>query len=609
MKKAKIVASVVLAAALSTTMFAAACGKEDKGGHTKDGAEFKLAEYAHALDSKYAEENRYDYAKNNSNIHDAFTGVIKKSYKNLEKDGSSDFAIATVANEDADDTYTLYDIKNDKELFTGYDRITRQSGYFEHFVLIKKNASDKYEYQYVGPDGKTVIGPKFTEDTKYVSSHIDIDSLPGYTDEEGNIFRFYSVTYTTGTGANEKEVEKFFCIMTDEDGVVTFKEVKEADTEIPEEESEYPAGTQLGLTRRELGDSELFPSQWDGIEYTVEGNLSSTYTYYKNDTKLSSFSIKNGSLIGHVGNYAYFVEMEAVGIQATDGYNVEALTEYYSGKAMYTLYRYDFVNAAAEAEEVKTDYVVMGGTTRLYNYTTKKYDKLVVTAVKKENGVAIYNVASKTYRLILDEDFNISADISDKNVESFNFYKLKDNRFLSGNTIVDGDLNIVAQLPGNNPRVWADRSLIVCNSSGTMFVDFDGKVVVEPVYGTLRFYGDVAYNTSDYKFYSAAHPSGIELDELVKYDEETEEVYYLNGVIAKVTTVVDKDGELPTTLTLTLYDLAGKQIGKLTNVKTDSMSSLNNAFNTTYGGKYVLRITVYTDLATNKTETAYWLVG
>ena len=609
MKKAKIVAAIVLAAAVGTTAFVAACGNDDKGGHTKQGKEFNLADYAHALDSAYAEDHLTDYSANN--VREGYSKATKKNYKYMSY-LSGNFLDVTVES-GSSLSHTFYDLKNDKELFSGYYSINSDNyygGYYNvYYYILVKEKNDGYEYSYVGPDGKLLTSYKFARE--YYSHYPDDlywSVRNSYTDENNNRVEIYSISYYDTT--KNEGVVKYFSY-SKEDNKMVWKEVSEDAINAPEKDSEYSAGTQLGLIKEELADSDYYPgSNWDGIEYTVEGNLAETYTYYKKGTKISSLSLGvNAEVICYVGNYVYYSETVPVSADATDGYNYEMIVNNVTTKGNYTLYRYDFINGAKAAEEVKTDYIVVSEATQLYNYASKSFDKVAVSAIKKENGIAIVNALSSYYSLILDDDFNLSADVSGKSVSSAKVYKLKDNRYLAGSSIVDGDLNIVAQLPGS-ATVWAEKNLIVTyvSGAGTMLVDYDGKVVIEPSSGSLTFYGDVAYNSNTGKLYSKSNPSGIELDKVVTVDAtKGETVEWGNGVLVKTAykEITSSDSYVSGTYTYTIYDLTGKSLLTISNASLSGSINVNPI-----GGKLLVSAYVHTDInSSSNSETNYWVIG
>ena len=393
MKKAKVVAAIVLAAAVGTTAFAVACGDNGNGSYTKQGKEFNLADYAHTLDSAYAKENLNDYSES-GNVHDAWSKATKKNYKSMSANSGA-FVIATVEN----GSKSLYDIKNDKELFSGYYDILSDNYYYSNYRVVYygliKEKGEGYEYSYVGPDGKLLTSYKF--DKEYFTSYLNDLSwsmVNSYYDENNNRVEVYSMSYYDES--KEEGVTKYFSYSKDKDNNLVWKEIKEDEINGPEADSDYSAGTQLGLVKidlvEELTDSENFPtSNYAGIEYTKEGNNAKTYTYYKNGNKISTLALGvYDSVICHVGNYVYYSSVVPVSADATDGYNYEATYNNTTSKGNYTLYRYDFINGAEKAEEVKTDYIIVGDVSVLYNYSSQTFDKVVVPrAIKKINGIAI----------------------------------------------------------------------------------------------------------------------------------------------------------------------------------------------------------------------------
>lgn len=657
MKKAKIVASIVLAAALSTTMFAAACGKkeEEEPPVVDTGKEFVVSEYAHALDSALVKEVFGDYGKGKG-VHGAYSTFTKLDYDDVDAFEDSNFAIVdkVTENDDAPDThsYSIYDLKTGKVVLSGYDNIQRKpvDGVYHDFscFALGKLVDDKIEFELMGPDGKVLTGVKLSLQELL---SLEINNINSYTDEDDTELDFFKLTYTKYDDEGEEvdEVEAFLCYAVDEDGVATFKVVKEADTETPEEESDYPAGSVLGLEKKSLtsGYDEFFPgSNWEGIEYTVEGLYSKTYTFYKNDSRISTVELSNATVVGFVGNYLYYYDVSAVSSEATEGYNYEYVVNGAVVKANYTLYRFD-VAKGGEVEEVETDYIVTIDShhtaSPLYNYTTKTFDKLAVTALKKVNGVATDGKNNREYVLVLDDEFKVSADLSAKNVNGAFLVKLKDGRYLDlmSSLIVDDELNTVAEIPYNFDvnDIWAEKGLLVCeyktvNSSNyystkkvTMFVDFDGKVVIEPSSldcgsyysddypdGTLEFYGDVAYNSTTRKLYSAANPSGVAVDKLIKVDEEkNEEAGVAYGLIVKYTPVENEVGEgddvhTVDTLSMSFYDLSGKLLGTIANVAVHPYGYPLIDEPVVVCGKVVIGATVYTDLE-EEPVTVYWVIG
>ena len=623
MKKAKIVASIVLAAALGTTMFAAACGKKEEDPPvTDEGKEFVISEYAHSLNSPYAEENFTDYS-NTPYVKKEYSSMSQLRYEDFRYDynGSSDFAIAKVAAKDDDSqpTWTLYNVKTESKLFEGYNEIKRISGSFEYFRL-KKVTDEKTVYTYVGPDGKLLPLKSFTnDDILSGDSHLSVSTMQAYKDKENNTLYFYSVTYKVAvldeddepTGET-KNVVTYFRKKVDKDGDFTFAEVTKDEAEA-DPESLFPAGSVLAPEKEVLADKDSYPnSNWKGIEVLVQGGVSKTYTFYKNDAVLSSVVAYNPEFVGYVGNYMYYYEKEAVSSDAKEGYNYEF--NYYGTvyKANYTLYRFDFVKGG-EPVEVETQYIVTETEATLFNTAHDSFDKLAVVAVKKENGVAVRNDESKQYLLVLDDEFKVSVDLSAKNITDTEIIKLQSGTYLVGNLIVNDNLDTVAKIPGQYSRisVWEDKNLLVCksNSGYTMLIDYYGRVVIEPVYGSLTFYGDVAFNGYNHKIYSGQYASGVKLEKVVKPNEaENETVDFVNGVIVKTAQYREtwnyNDQELGRDYYfLSFYSPLGTFLGSI-----DRVTTLNTLRYTEVGGKLIVDVSVFSEAEGYSANTTWWII-
>lgn len=604
MKKLHTVAAIALAAALGTATLAACSGKNL-------GAEkFNLSDYAHPLDSVYAKEHLADYA-DTAYVNDAYTTLTQKNFSDLSVVGSvngASFAFAEVAAGNSAITYTFYDVKNDKELFTGLYMCSvntvRNYGHYNDiyfYSLVKKvelpewtlpeyPTRQEYKIQYAGPDGQLLTGEEFTT-THLISSMSEFVWMSyekSFQDKDGAWFDFFSVYYHSekfGTA-----VERYFCYYEDDDGF-TWKEVSEDYVEGLEEESgtgsdsDHKAGTQLGLPREKISvNNEDYPvNNYKGIEYTVEGGPTKTYTFYKNDSELSSISVANGEILGYVGDYVYYTQTEYVSATATKGYNLEINSgEGDVVKANVKLYRYNFVKDKSLKEISMDDYVILSGQA-LYNYSSNKVDALIAAAYKTVDGVAVVN--AQPSMVVLNEKGKVIADLSGTeiyNLRNVEIYKLSGNRYLAGSYILDSRCKVVAQLP-YGATVWAEKSLIKCNNN--MFLDYNGKIVVEPSVGILHFYGDAAYSTYDNKIHTIYDPSGVDLNEIISVDEERgETVYVYEGVIVKRSIV----GQIA--YTYTLYDLSGKQLGSTIEYATSASLSFSKM-----GEMLIAKVTVLTN--------------
>lgn len=634
MKKAKIVASLVLAAAMGTTVFAAACGKkeEEEPPVSDVGKEFVISEYAHSLNSTYFEENVKDYS-DTEYVKKELGDSLRFNYTNLDYNASSDLVIGTVKTttvdpdthaESTEITKTLYNVRERKTLFSGCKDITRfmqNTQRFEYFKL-KKETDDGYVYSYVGPDGKYLPIRDFTDDDSGLvsgNSHLMISFIKSYKDKEKNTLAYYSVTYGVPvldddgeTVVKYERAVKYFCKKLIKDGGFTFFEVKEQDVEV-DPESDYPAGTVVGPEKEELADKDIYPaSNWKGIEVLVEGEASMTYTFYKNDAVISSVVTYNPKLVGYVGNYMYYYEIETVSFDAKEGYNYEYTYSGTTYKSNYTLYRFDFVKGG-EPEEVETDYIVIDTEATLFNTLRDSFDKIAVHVVKKENGVAVDNPESKAYLLVLDDEFKVSVDLSAKSITDTEIIKLMSGRYLVGDKIVNDELETVAKIPnGYNSRVsvWEEKNMLVCKGyRGTMLVDFFGRVKIEPSYGDLTFYGTMGYNSNNHKLYSEYYSSGVELEDLVATGKDESIEFRTEGLIVKSYdyyqewTVNDQTPSRPARL-LSVYSASGSALFDIDDIDTTEPVTY-----TVVGGAVILKAYVYTEDEGWHSEPVYWLIG
>lgn len=622
MKKAKFAAAIILAAAMGATTLAA-CGSKNLGAE-----KFNISEYAHPLDSAYAKTNLVDYGK--SNARDAYTMLIKKRYTNVSSIGNVGFASARV-NNGGTSSYALFDVKHNTEiaanLYAEPDYYTCSGGkngtvYF--YKLVKQAAKEgesSFNYSYIAPDGSLLTAHTFTESYAYASKHISMSYENSYEDKAGNWLDFYKVTYIANKGeSNEKEVEKFYSYSKDGKGEVIWEEVDEETAKGPE--SKYSAGTLVGLAKTELiaDCAKLYPdSAYNGMEYSVEGTVTKqTYTFYKDDQKLSSITVTQGDIIGYAGNYVYFTENELVDVDAAKGYNLEITTGLSSVKSNVTLYRYDFVNGKGLKKISTGDYVVLEGKS-LYNYEKGEFDAIAIHASKKVKGVAVVTADVMNLGLeinmstvILNEKGKVCADLTGTvlgNLSGSDIFKLKEGRYLAGNSILDDECKPVAQFT-DSAKVWKEKELLQTYVSGYgfMFVNYDGLVVIEPATVSFQFYGDAAYSNG--KIYSAEYPSGATVEEVISVNKDTDYFEISNGLIFK-TTPVEKTiistgdyaySETVTTFKVTVYSLSGTQLGTMTDLTSP-------AFNVNVmGGNVLVNATAYTEVATGETQMTYWII-
>lgn len=609
MKKLKAVAAVALAAVAGAATLTACSGKNlgaDK---------FKIADYAHPLNSVYAQNHLTDYA-DSQYVNDAYTGMIKKNYASVSavsSSGNNVFVNATVER-GSTTTYTFYDLKNDTELFYNlYSSVNSNSFYSPHYgtlyyyTLARKSDTVGYYKQYAGPDGKLLTYEMF-DTGSYYSSDIYLNYETGYKNEDGTWLDYFKMTYSTSTGS---EYTKYFCYSEDEDGEMTWNTVTTTALEKTDSHSEYKEGEQLGLPKTKISaNTDDYPvNNYKGIEYTVEGGSTKTYTFYKNNSKLSSISVADGDIIGYVGDYVYYTEREYVSADATKGYNFEVNAgEGTVIKVNVKLYRYNFIKDKGLKEIKMDDYVIIDGQ-ELYNYSSKKFDAFIAGAYKTVNGVAV--ATSNPSLVVLNEKGKVIADLSGTEIYNLNgldIYKLANNRFLAGSSILDSKSKVVAHIPFS-ATVWSEKQLIYC--SNNMFIDYNGKVVIEPASGRLYFYGDVAYNSYDGKIYTLKNHSGTDVKDIITINyADNERAWVDEGVIIKETPYNSVSGFVQSTTlyTYTFYDLTGIMLGSIEYLYNTTTSSTKFTINK-IGGKLVISTYVLVDYVTGARTAATYIIG
>lgn len=154
--------------------------------------------------------------------------------------------------------------------------------------------------------------------------------------------------------------------------------------------------------------------------------------------------------------------------------------------------------------------------------------------------------------------------------------------------ILDENLNAIASVP-QVTGLYAQEQLIVCRTNNKyMAVDFEGKIVFEPKYSSLNFYGGYARTNVTEKsgrvlsnmIVSKEAPNGKALKEVFA-DSETTGVRYnatSYGYVLKSETT-------GTTTAYSLYNYTGAKIGDV----------LGNASDTQTVGQKMLYFTVTDD--------------
>lgn len=553
MKKTRI-----LAVALSASLIAlplAACG---------EGTEFNPADYAATLQSEEFKEVVKTKA--------LYTKATKVDGQLSLLNSYSNFPVAKLAVDGG--KYKLYDLAEEKVLTgTAFDDIT----YSDQAHLIALSVSD-------GTDQKIGLCTVTGEDFLSVGTYEDIDFnyVTAYLNGSYEETVVYSVTYTTENASKETTKYYTFDYDTNKTTVISSDEFRttQMDTSAGTTAKTLPLET-IYDNDKENPLSEYAYSYEIGNytrNYITERTYAATVTLYKSGAEVGKLSLDNAFIVGAVGNYMYYYEVTVLPESAESGYNV-LYQQNNSGvisstKYNFTLYRYDIVKGG-DPKEIKADYLYVSDAMRpLYNNTAKAYDKAYVDVFKFEKGVAfISDDEVMTYQLIVDDTLAVSYDMTSKPYYVHNLIQLKENRYLASGTsahnyyILDEKLNAIANF-SSLTNIDAQQQLILCElNDKAMAVDFDGKIVFEPKYSALNFYGDYALadvteksgKENDNMIVSKTNPNGKAMDAIFS-DAETEGVTYspsAYGYILK-TKITGSDSDLTTTYSL--YNYAGTEI-------------------------------------------------
>lgn len=551
--KAKAVLAATLAAALCAAPLAAC--NQGAGPVKVNGEPFELTDYATALPES-SQPTKLAELKSMQTLD-----VLLTSLSWSGNSGESvQVARETGSGENAGKS-RLFDLKSGTSFSEWYSDIdlVRSNAPF----LLLTTAEGKYKIAY--PTGEVITSTLF--DNLY-----NFQTEWGYF-PEGVAETYYALTYMEGT----TETTVYVGFVNGE-----WKKLTAADVG-GQGSGEYEVGDDLGVVKSPLaeanvGDADLYPDYvYKDYSFSSEGDRSAmTFTLYKGDEKLDSLTVFGGtdSVLGVVGSSFYYYERQAVSTDAKSGYNYEY--PYGSSVEKYNmiLHRYDFLKGKDSV--VKTDYVFVTGSA-LYNRKTNDFDRLAVTAYRMKDGVAVASRGASEYRFILDEDARISSDMTGKNF-SANFYRLSDDRYLSGRTIFDGEMNTVATLPtGSTPTVWEEQSLICFSASGSGYlaVDYDGKVAIAGLNSIRGVCGDSIVGTDregTTALFSKNSPNGKKLSEVIG---ATVGYSQLSGTPLYYSVNYD-------TSVYTFYNTLGSEIGTFTAGSVSSLSSTVLSF----GGNY-----------------------
>lgn len=573
MKKAAILATV-LAAALCVAPLAA-CG-EDNGEVEIDGKPFNMADYATEIP-----ESMTIHSGSHQEIPE-FKSVrtldVQFDSFGMDSSISSKLEVAKEFGKNENDgKYGLFNLKSGQSAKEWYSSISAVS-YSSPFIVLENAGSTSdgeglNSYRLAYPTGELVTSATFG------SQYFQTSTEDYYVDNTH--YTCYCVTYQTEAGEETARIAY-------EKGA--WKKMTEADLHPQQTSDSYQVGDSLGVAKTPLvevnGDEEDYPDYiYKDYSYSREGNSSAyTYTLYKGDEKLDSMVVFGQQILGVIGKYFYYYEARPVSADAVSGYNCEMSGSYGSSsygsveKYDMILHRFDITNS--ENEVVDTDYI-FSASGALYNHSTNDFDRLVVSAYRKVDGVAVISGSAPVYSLILDDDACVSFNLTGKSI-SPTFYKLSDDRYFTGNVsrsvILDGECNTVAILPSYNVSVWEEQSLILCNNSNEYFaVDYDGKVAIAGMGSTWGIgicgNGIVATNqNSERAVFSKSAPNGKTIDEIIG-----DYSFVSGGAVLYTCSSVDDAWNI------SFYNAIGTKVGDF---KARSTEPFQSSTPVTCGGKY-----------------------
>ncbi len=568
--KKQVALAAALAAALCIAPLAACAEQNDPAGKS-----FDMADYAAELPDTLTAESYF------RSVPD-FSSVKRLDGLNLQlfKGASCNYPVAKeFGTGENSDRCRLYSLTEEKAVSGWYDEISISQGPFLVLLKQEENAEggpSSTLFQLATPTGK--IFP--SEPLPYSSyGSLTLSGNRYYDPESGQSRYDYTISCPTADGIMQTEHVLY------ENGA--WKDLSAEDSGKAENGGAYQPGDTLVIPKTPLADPDVYPNYiYKDYSYTREGNSSSYYQYifYKGEEKVGSATVFGGMTLGVVGKYFYYYETEAVSANAEKGYNVEYAGGYSAQKANMTLCRYDFTSDKTEKVERNYLYTLASSSygltsSALYNRRTNDFDRLTVRAYQKTDGVAIVSNVSPCHTFILDDEALVSLDLAEKNISSPSFYRLSGERFLSGTTIFDKEMNTVAVVPNYNnysPKVWKAESLILARADlmNYIAVDYDGKVVIAGMNasdmgdcvisgGNLAMEGE----NGEILVFSKTAPTGKRLHEVIGLEKNVL-ISSANGLLFTET----GNG-------YTFYSFNGKKIGEFTG-DTDLSSGV------AYGAKY-----------------------
>lgn len=593
MKLKKILAVTVGATlALSTALALTACGNDAPTGPSDLGtAALELDNYVTQLDEYEASMlyNSRTTAKITQISETGETLLSGADYQNYKYFLKSSDLMVFQKGEGNDATYRIYSVNSGKVLESGLKASeianisTQDMSGISVYGITTGDETDA-QSSIIASDGTVLLAKG-----KY--SGMDISSGSYYVGNDTERSTVYTITADKVVSATEtQEIVKYFRLNVDEKtGVKTYSEVQESSLNL-QPAGEYEVGSYDKNYRKIYESTEEKPVEGDIADYECY-NAFNTVKFYKNGEQTGEVNYEYGSPLAFVGNYLYYYTEVSVSPDATSGYNYVEYTSSNVQKYEYHLYRYDIVaNSTTELNyNVKIEAMLVQ-----YNYATKSYDAALVRGLKMTNGVFVSSDEYSTY--LTDADLKVAYDLTNK--AGMPTYKLSDGKYLvyssSKYVVADKDLEYVTDYSYNNVKSYAADNITVFQANGKYGLkDFDGKIVVSPVYDSIgNFYDGYAVatktvNGEQQKYLLGANGKVTEMP--VTEIENGKYVSDMNNGLYYVSEKVED----AYTYNITVKDYAGNTVKTFANSALNSLSLNNGILTVAQTSDSVSTVTYY----------------
>lgn len=359
-----------------------------------------------------------------------------------------------------------------------------------------------------------------------------------------------------------------------------------------------------GIVISEVSDSKVFLpfnksdigeiyEQNDGFlsSYTVAMETTTTRganVYFKTGNKVTVLKLKpNLANAIYVDGKILYSTVTDVEFDAEDGYNLihkDGINVFNDKKQNVKTFSFDI--KSGKTKELDLQYIITNYTP-LYNRSSNKYDAVLVSAIKKNDGVAIYESDIDLINLIIDKDGKAGYQFEGMPAGNFDIIKLNDSRILLSNGYIVDNKGKTVSFPGKIESI-GDNFITVFDGSKYGAIDFDGKTVLPFVYDNLDFVGGGAYtavssigSVSTQKLVTISNPDGIEITNALNLaDGESIDTSVLDDFtyLGLIPTLKNfSDGDI-NGYDFTLYSFSGEQV-KTMRVKNSVDCTLAFSYN------------------------------